>query len=115
MIATTLITTVGSLLEGWLGRHNRVAEAKVEAKIQNTAKIIDNAGWKDGFVILIWSIPAIMAFVPGGQKYAEAGFDNLAEAPEWYIVGWVSLSFAIYGIKPMGKKITAWRKERKAS
>lgn len=111
MIAT-IFGTVAELVGGWVGRKNRIAEAKANAEIENAGKVIDNAGWKDEFVVLVWSAPALMAFVPGMHEYAQVGFENLASAPEWYIVGWVSISMAIYGIKPATKSLIKWR-ERK--
>lgn len=107
---TGLITLIGGLGKSWLDRHNRVAEAKTEASIKRAAAVVEQAGWKDEFVVIIWSIPAIMAFIPGGQRYAMEGFENLRQAPEWYIIGWVSISLAVYGIKPATKQIMKWRR-----
>jgi hypothetical protein len=107
-------SVVGGLFKSWLDRKNRVAEAKTEAQIVNAGKVIDGSGLKDEFVLLVWSIPAIMSFVPGAQEYSVAGFENLSEAPEWYIVGWVSICLAIYGIKPAAKKIVQWKESKAA-
>lgn len=109
----TLATAIASIFGGWVERRGRIKEAEAEARIQNAGKVIDNAGWKDEYVVLIWSAPAIMAFLPGFNEYSEQGFENLAAAPEWYIVGWVSISLAIYGLKPATKKIVEWRNSKK--
>jgi len=106
-----IIQALASIFPAWIDRRGRIKEAETAAKIENAGKVIENAGWKDEYVVLIWSIPAIMAFVPGAQEFSEAGFANLAKAPEWYIIGWVSISLAIYGIKPAAKKIVEWRKD----
>lgn len=111
---TGLVGTLATIFGGWVDRKGRVAEAETAARIENAGKVIEQSGWKDEFVVLIWSMPAIMAFVPGLQEYSEVGFANLAQAPEWYIVGWVSISLAIYGIKPATKKLVKWREESKA-
>lgn len=108
-----LITTLGSIFGGWVERRGRVKEAQAAAQIENAGKVIDNAGWKDEYVVLIWSMPAIMAFLPGFNEYSEQGFANLANAPEWYIVGWVSISLAIYGLKPATQKLVEWRNQTK--
>lgn len=109
---TPVISIVGGLLTSWLDRRGRVKEAETKATIENAGKVIDTAGWKDEFVVLIWSIPAIMAFVPGMNEHVTAGFVNLREAPEWYILGWVGISMAVYGIKPATKQILKWRKDK---
>ena len=108
------LEVVGGIFGGWIGRKNRIAEAEAEARIANAGKVVDNAGWKDEFIVLIWSIPAVLSFVPGFQPYVEQGFANLARAPEWYIVGWVSISLAIYGLKPATTKLVEWRRETNA-
>lgn len=97
------------MFTGWLNRRGRIAEAKAEAEIQNAGKVIDQAGWKDEYIAVIWSIPAILSFLPGFAEYSQQGFDNLRTAPEWYIYGWVGISLAVFGIKPIGKQITKWR------
>lgn len=107
----TIFAAVSEIVGGWVGRKNRIAEAKAQAEIENAGKVIDNAGWKDEFVVLVWSVPAIMAFIPGLHEHSSAGFNNLAQAPEWYIVGWVSISMAIYGIKPATKSLIKWREK----
>jgi hypothetical protein len=108
---TGLVGTLATIFGGWVDRKSRVAEANAAAQIENAGKVIEQSGWKDEFVVLIWSMPAIMAFIPGLQSYSEKGFKNLATAPEWYIVGWVSISLAIYGIKPATKKLVKWREK----
>lgn len=111
---TSIFTAVAGIVGGWVERKNRVAEAETQARIENAGKVIENSGWKDEFVVLVWSAPAIMAFIPGGSEFAQAGFENLARAPEWYIVGWVSISMAIYGIKPATQKLVEWRKSKQS-
>ncbi len=101
-----------AVLSGVIDRRSRIAEAKAEAQIENAGKVIEASGWKDEFIVLIWSIPVILAFVPGMQVYVTTGFQNLKEAPEWYLVGWVSISLAIYGLKPATKKLIDWRKDK---
>ncbi len=100
------------IISSFVERKNRVAEARADAQIANAGKVIDQAGWKDEFIVLIWSIPVILSFVPGMQPYVEQGFKNLSAAPEWYLVGWVSISLAIYGLKPATKQLVRWRKDK---
>ncbi len=109
MLWQSLVAIIGGVLD----RRNRIAEANAEARIANAGKIVDGAGYKDEFVLLIWSIPAILAFVPGMQAHVAQGFENLSRAPEWYLIGWVSISLAIYGLKPATKQIVKWKKGEK--
>ena len=60
---------------------------------------IQNSGWKDEFVLIVVSIPFIIGFIPGMDKYVQAGFANLSNTPVWYQVMIVTIFFAIYGIK----------------
>ena len=60
---------------------------------------IQNSGWKDEFVLIVVSVPFILGFIPGMEKYVRAGFANLSETPVWYQVMIVTIFFAIYGIK----------------
>ena len=108
-----LIGGLVSIVSGWMERRNRVAEARTQAQIENAGKVIENSGWKDGYALVIWSMPAILAFLPGMNEYAQQGFENLRQAPEWYVVGWVSICLAIYGIKPATASLKKWREGSK--
>jgi len=55
--------------------------------------------WKDEYTLIVVSIPAIMAFVPGLTKYVTAGFGALALTPGWYQLMLVTLFFATVGIR----------------
>lgn len=60
---------------------------------------IQNSGWKDEFVLLVITVPFIMGFIPGMDKYALHGFAVLDKMPMWYQVMLVTIFFAIYGIR----------------
>jgi urease beta subunit len=55
--------------------------------------------WKDEYTLIVVSIPAILAFVPGCSMIVAAGFTALALTPLWYQVMLVSIFFATYGIR----------------
>ncbi|MEM8496382.1 MAG: hypothetical protein AAF542_00075 [Pseudomonadota bacterium] len=113
-IGSLIAGTVLDVFTGWMDRRGRIKEAEAQASIVNAGKVIDGSGWKEEYIVLIWSFPAIAAFVSGLQEYSIQGFENLAEAPEWYLTGWVGISLAIYGLKPATKKLIEWRKTTKA-
>jgi len=56
-------------------------------------------GWKQYFVLIVVSIPAIGAFIPYYQPYISEGFVSLEATPLWYQVLLTSIFFAVYGIR----------------
>lgn len=57
------------------------------------------SSWKDEYVLLVLSIPLIMAFVPGLDAYVTAGFASFAGTPLWYQVMVQTIFYATYGIR----------------
>ncbi len=55
--------------------------------------------WKDEYTLIVVSIPAVMAFIPGMDKYVASGFAALAGTPTWYQLMLVTLFFATVGIR----------------
>lgn len=55
--------------------------------------------WKDEYTLIIVSIPAIMAFIPGGAPIVAAGFAALAMTPAWYQLALLTMFFASVGIR----------------
>lgn len=55
--------------------------------------------WKDEYTLLVVSIPAVMAFIPGLAQYVKAGFEALGETPAWYQLMLITLFFATVGIR----------------
>ena len=56
--------------------------------------------WKDEFILIIWAIPFIGAFIPGLQTYVGAGWDFLEHsAPDWYVQIFGLIVAATYGFR----------------
>jgi len=55
--------------------------------------------WKDEYTLLVVSIPAVMAFIPGLAGYVATGFDALSRTPAWYQGMFVTLFLATVGIR----------------
>jgi len=55
--------------------------------------------WKDEYTLIVVSIPAVMAFVPGLDKYVGDGFKALTLTPAWYQLMLITLFFATVGIR----------------
>ena len=105
----------GTVLQGVIGffskraeRKDRIKEAKVEAEIQRLANTSDQSGWKDEFLGLLWSAPAIMSFIPDLQPYMRVGFEILEkDTPDWYVIGWLGITGAVFGLK----RLIEWRQK----
>jgi hypothetical protein len=111
----------GDYLEG----KQRLKQTKLEGEISITKKKAEHidtweqthaqgsqTSWKDEFWTLVWSVPVIMAFIPGGAKYALAGFDALMMMPEWYTYTLMTIVLAAFGIRLTGAvkaKLDDWR------
>ena len=73
----------------------KVATAKAKAKImerQATGEIdwdlesLKGArnSWKDEYLVILFSVPLALAFVPGMELHVLNGFTVLEQMPEWY-------------------------------
>ncbi len=62
--------------------------------------------WKDEYVLLIVSIPLVLAFVPGMDAYVAAGFAAFAGTPLWYQVMVQTVFYATYGIRLWRRQIS---------
>ena len=90
----------GTFLQGRLERAKantemKVAEAKARATVmekQATGELdwdlvaIRGArnSWKDEWLVILFSVPLILAFVPGMELVVLNGFSVLNQMPEWY-------------------------------
>jgi hypothetical protein len=59
--------------------------------------------WKDEAVLVILSIPLVMAFVPGMDVFVAKGFAAFAGTPLWYQVMVQAVFYATYGIRAFNK------------
>ena len=97
----------------------KVAEAKAKATImekQATGEIDwdleaikgSQNSWKDEWLVILFSIPLILAFVPGAEHIVQSGFAQLETMPEWYQYSLgviIAASFGVLGAtKFFGKK-----------
>ena len=100
---------------GWFKGKSAIKKAKVEGEIANIANASKNTAdwerlhakgsqtsWKDEFWTIVFAIPLIMGFIPGGEEYTKAGFAALGEMPEWYQYTLVTMVLASFGIKMTG-------------
>jgi len=92
----------------------RIAEARVQAAINLAAnaqahefdweKIMaqnSDRSWKDEYVLILFSIPLVMAFIPQLQPYVSQGFEALEIAPDWYLQIVLAGAAVSYGIRKL--------------
>ena len=120
---TALIGPVAELAGTWLKgsvettkahTEAKVAKAKAEASIMvkkatgridwviEMAKGSSNS-WKDEWLTILFSIPLILAFVPGMEEVVANGFARLNEMPEWYQYSLGVIVAASFGVRSATK------------
>ena len=123
-----LIGPLGTLASSWLqgktDKNNaearlKLTEAEAKSKIMLSEKtsVADwerimaqnsDSSWKDEWFVIILSIPMILCFIPGMEGVVHHGFEQLQQAPDWYMYALltaISASFGIRGFKQfLGKR-----------
>ena len=61
--------------------------------------------WKDEWFVILLSIPAVMAFIPGLSIYVGLGFDELAKAPDWYLGAFGIAVAASFGVRKFANRM----------
>ena len=82
-----------------------VYEKKATAEIDWDLEAIKGSqnSWKDEWLTILFSIPMILAFVPGMEGVVQRGFEQLAAMPEWYQVSLACIVAASFGIRSATK------------
>lgn len=92
----------------------KVAKAKAEATIMEKkatgeidwdiemAKGSSNS-WKDEWLTILFSIPLILAFIPGMEDVVKNGFTQLESMPEWYQYSVGVIVAASFGVRSATK------------
>ena len=103
-IANNVFGSITEVVGGWQKRKSAqldndlaIKKARTESSIRRIDKDQDaeiatdiinsqNAAgsWKDEYLLIVFSIPLIMAFVPDLVVYVERGFEALDKTPDWY-------------------------------
>ena len=80
-----------------------IERAKSTADIDWDKQAMVNAGnsWKDEYLLILFSPPLIMAFIPGLAVYVGPGFEQLALMPDWYKASIGIMVAASYGHKKL--------------
>jgi hypothetical protein len=120
---TALIGPISNLASTWLDgkveekkaqASAKVAKAKAEATIMEkkaTGEIDwdiamaegSKHSWKDEWLTILFSIPLILAFIPGMEEVVKNGFEQLNQMPEWYQYSLGVIVAASFGVRSATK------------
>lgn len=76
-------------------RDGLAADANWEMEFARQA----STSWKDEYTLFLFSIPAVLAFIPGYDQIVKAGFAAISEMPVWYQTGFLTMSLATIGVR----------------
>ena len=91
-----IVGAVANLAGSWMQGRQKVTQAKADAKIARLQNGIP--GYSDEFLVAVWVLPFVMAFVPPLQPYATAGFEIIETMPDWYMAGFMTVTAGVFGI-----------------
>mgnify|MGYP001219395204 FL=1 len=120
---SALIGPLSSLASTWLeGKVEKtkaetgakVARAKAEATIMEkkaTGEIDwdleaikgSQSSWKDEWLVILFSVPLVLAFIPGMEGVVANGFQQLEAMPQWYQYSLGVIVAASFGVRSATK------------
>ena len=120
---TALISPIASLAGTWLEGKvetkkaetaTKVAKAKAEAVIMEKKATVEidwdlemargsQSSWKDEWLVILFSIPLILAFIPGMEEVVANGFSQLEAMPQWYQYSIGVIVAASFGVRSATK------------
>ena len=62
-----------------------------------------STSWKDEWLVILFSIPLILAFIPGMEGVVQNGFEQLNKMPEWYQYSLGVIVAASFGVRSATK------------
>ena len=92
----------------------KVAKAKAEAIIMEkkatgeldwdiTMAEASKHSWKDEWLVILFSVPLVLAFIPGMEGVVQNGFEQLEKMPDWYQYSLGVIVAASFGIRSAAK------------
>tara|TARA_Y100000114_G_scaffold90668_1_gene84169 strand:- start:98 stop:487 length:390 start_codon:yes stop_codon:yes gene_type:complete len=92
----------------------KVAKAKAEATIMERKATGElewdlemargsQSSWKDEWLVILFSIPLILAFIPGMEEVVANGFQQLEQMPQWYQYSLGVIVAASFGVRSATK------------
>ena len=81
--------------------HKKVATGEIDW--EKTMASASGDSWKDEYLVLVLTIPAILVFIPGMEDIVQRGFHVLDALPDWYQNALMIAISASFGIKGFTK------------
>ncbi len=72
---------------------------QIEADWDRNAQEDMKTSWKDEYLMVLFSIPLIGAFIPSLQDAVLEGFNTLDKTPDWYILMITGIVAATFGLR----------------
>ena len=114
-----IASLAGTWLEGKVEKTKaetgaKVAKAKAEATIMEkkaTGEIDwdlemargSQSSWKDEWLVILFSVPLILSFIPGMEGVVANGFEQLDKMPDWYQYSLGVIVAASFGVRSATK------------
>jgi len=61
------------------------------------------SSWKDEWLVILFSVPLVLAFIPGMEGIVENGFKQLEAMPQWYQYSLGVIVAASFGVRSATK------------
>ena len=92
----------------------KVARAKAEATIMEKKATGEldwdlemakgsQSSWKDEWLVILFSVPLVLAFIPGMEGVVANGFQQLETMPQWYQYSLGVIVAASFGVRSATK------------
>lgn len=114
-----IASLAGTWLEGKVEKTKaetgaKVAKAKAEATIMEkkaTGEIDwdlemargSHSSWKDEWLVILFSVPLVLSFIPGMEGVVARGFEQLDKMPDWYQYSLGVIVAASFGVRAATK------------
>ena len=108
----TLLSSVSSLASSYLDGKVAVQKAEATIRMKEATGEIDwdlaamrasQSSWKDEWLVILFSVPLILAFIPGMEGVVANGFEQLKSMPEWYQYSLGVIVAASFGVRSATK------------
>ncbi len=114
-----IASLAGTWLEGKVEKTKaetgaKVARAKAEAIIMEKKATGEldwdlemargsQSSWKDEWLVILFSVPLILSFIPGMEGVVANGFEQLDKMPDWYQYSLGVIVAASFGVRSATK------------
>ncbi len=61
------------------------------------------SSWKDEWLVILFSVPLILSFIPGMEGVVANGFEQLDKMPDWYQYSLGVIVAASFGVRSATK------------